>query len=133
MLNNESICDAARTDNLLAEMQNHMNTLRLGVYAQHQRLAALTTELRRDLRGFRRELDYGDEEEAETAEGENDDGKDEEVEDALELAIRLIVRLRECDLLPDDDMQISLSGKMSPWVELVSGALRAPYYRFETI
>lgn len=125
MLNNESICDAARTDNLLTEMQNHMNTLRLGVYAQHQRLAALTTELRRDLRGFRREFVYMDGEEAETAEGENDDDNGDN--DAMELAIRLISRLRECDLLPVNDLHGS-SGKMSPWVELVSGALRAPYY-----
>jgi len=117
MLNNESICDAARTDNLLVEMQNHMNTLRLGVYAQHQRLAALTNELRCDLRGFRREL--GEDEETTEAKDDDDD-------DALKVAMQLFSRLRECDLLPVDDL--GNSGKMSPWVELVSGALRAPYH-----
>ena len=90
MRNNEQIGDVGRADQLLVEMQTHINTLRLGQFAQSQQLRKSTKALTDVVEAFRRREaepasspHRGREGDGDDDEEDNDDSYDDDFEDDL--------------------------------------------------
>ena len=154
MRNNEQIAEAGRADQLLVEMHTHINTLRLGQFAQAQKLRVSTKTLADILEELRRASAtvnshpppfprrHKDADEYDGDDDGYDDDFEEDVgaaepaataEDPAEEASRLI-----CDLSKGIErkrktatttMMDVANGPQNAWEDLERGALQAPYHR----